>query len=611
MATIFYTAVDGSVTGPLNARKSYYASEDRSEGAHSWLIKKMAFASATAKNQAGKAASVATPTKGGLARTNGSGKSTGGLYKGAGSRTKSGESTQPRFIPRPHINSVSISSTGDWGSIVKCEVKFSVYSLADLNAMQPFFDIGGDVGVNYGWNNAGGAGGKAGKFQGKIYNFNYAVNPNGGFDCTSFGIGPGINVLSANADAPKDSKGETVTDPELADVVKHSNDIINKITNDCTNLPDLVDATDPATGIGAVKFETDWGNPPDRTGDEDADAEKGEPETQYYVSLARIVGLINEMVLEAGGAAFSKIKIICDAATTKGNAPSIDPFVSANPMEVLFPGKATYSEEKTFTFGDIDSAFTSNPVDLSLCMFHVEWVKKMFEEMGKKTDKNEKSADSTVANLLKQIFDVVAKNSGNLYKLTTAADPKDPTGNRILIVDGSFIDTKISPYVITTVTQNSICRSVSLQSKVPSEMATAAMVSANSPITNHNPAAFGLLNKTKAGADTPASNAVALPDAVKAIGVGGVSPENVKAAQTAMKAALAPKTDGSIPIPIDFSCTLDGIEGFVFGNAITCNYLPSNYQQTQICFTVTSVSHQISANDWTTTLNTVCRTLPS
>jgi hypothetical protein len=609
MATIFYTAVDGSVTGPLDARKAYYASEERNTGAHSWLVKKMAYASATAKGNTGSA-SVATPTKGGLARTNGSGKSTGGLYKGAGSRTKSGESTQPRFIPRPHINSVSVSSTGDFGSIVKCEVKFSVYSLADLGSMQPFFQIGGDIGVNYGWNSAGGAGGKAGRFQGKIYNFNYAVNANGGFDCTSYGMGPGINVLSANADAPKDSKGETVTDPELEDIVKHSNDIINKISNDCTNLPDLVDATDPATGIGAVKFETDWGTPPERTDEEESDDEPGEPQTQYYVSLARIVGLINEMVLEAGGPVFSKIKIICDSNTTKGNAPKIEPFASANPMEVLFPGKATYSEEKTFTFGSIDSAFTSDPVDLSLCMFHVEWVKKMFEEMGKKTDKNQKSADSTVANLLKQLFDVVSKNSGNLYKLTTASDPKDTTGNRILIVDGSYIDTKISPYEITTVTQRSICRSVTLQSKVPSEMATAAMVAANAPITNHNPGAFALLNPGGGGGTTPAATATPLPDAIKAIGVGGVTPENVKSAQTAIIAALAPNNDGSVPIPVDFSCTLDGIEGFVFGNAITCNYLPPIFKQNSLCFTVTTVSHEISGNDWTTTLNTVCRTIP-
>jgi hypothetical protein len=52
---------------------------------------------------------------------------------------------------------------------------------------------------------------------------------------------------------------------------------------------------------------------------------------------------------------------------------------------------------------------------------------------------------------------------------------------------------------------------------------------------------------------------------------------------------------------------LDGIEGFTFGNAITTNYLPAQYKRGDIAFTVTTVEHNISGGDWTTTLNTVCR----
>ena len=55
-------------------------------------------------------------------------------------------------------------------------------------------------------------------------------------------------------------------------------------------------------------------------------------------------------------------------------------------------------------------------------------------------------------------------------------------------------------------------------------------------------------------------------------------------------------------------------EGFVFGNAVTCNYLPtaySNSSNNKICFTVSTVEHNISQNDWTTTLNTMCRVQPT
>jgi len=65
----------------------------------------------------------------------------------------------------------------------------------------------------------------------------------------------------------------------------------------------------------------------------------------------------------------------------------------------------------------------------------------------------------------------------------------------------------------------------------------------------------------------------------------------------------------AVPIPVDFSCTLDGINGFVFGNTITTNYLPLVYKGGKVTFTVTTVTHQISGNDWTTTLNTIMRSL--
>jgi hypothetical protein len=67
----------------------------------------------------------------------------------------------------------------------------------------------------------------------------------------------------------------------------------------------------------------------------------------------------------------------------------------------------------------------------------------------------------------------------------------------------------------------------------------------------------------------------------------------------------------AIPFPIDFSCTLDGIEGFVFGNAITTNYLPTIYKKSKVIFTVVRVEHNISGNDWTTTLGTACRIQPT
>ena len=620
--SLFFTAVDGSVTSALNARKAYYASEDRSAGnkaeqAHTWLFKKMAYVTATAKDQAGKAASLATPTKGGLARVNGSGKSTGGLYTGAGGRNKQGESNSVRFLPKPHIVSFKVANDGDFGSIKKCELAFSVYSLSDIDAMAPFFAIGGNLGVRYGWNNAGGAGGPAGGFQGQVYNFSYSVNSNGGFDCVSYGMGKGINILNVNADAPKDAKGESTTDEEFADVINHSNNVIQKIKNDCIALADtVVDSIDLATGISAVKYETDWGNPADR--EKDGDGEKGEPETRYYVSLNRICNLLNELVLETAGDAFKNIRFICTSAVSKGNFCIANNFASTNPTEVIFPGRAKYGDKKEFIFGEIDGAFKTAVVDFSWVMFNVNWLEKEFAKLGKTTTKGQKSADATISSLLKSLFDCVFVNSAGFYKLTTMLDPADKTGNRVLIIDSTYVDKSIAPYEITAVTQSSICRSVSLQSKVPNEMAMVAMVAANSAAGNTSGNVFAKVTGD-APKDVPATKNPAneVRDAMIAIGSSGVSEANVKSAQTALKSLILQvyKDSGGGPssiIPVDFSCVLDGIEGFIFGNAITTNYLPSAYKKLSPkgCFTIVKVEHNISGNDWTTSLSTVFRLVP-
>lgn len=88
---------------------------------------------------------------------------------------------------------------------------------------------------------------------------------------------------------------------------------------------------------------------------------------------------------------------------------------------------------------------------------------------------------------------------------------------------------------------------------------------------------------------------------------------------TGYKALVNRSVDGktkwnkNMPIPLKFSVTLDGINGFKFGDVVTTNYLPSKYKSKdsstgfKAAFTVLKVNHQISNNDWTTTLETVCR----
>jgi len=64
------------------------------------------------------------------------------------------------------------------------------------------------------------------------------------------------------------------------------------------------------------------------------------------------------------------------------------------------------------------------------------------------------------------------------------------------------------------------------------------------------------------------------------------------------------------PYPLKLSLTVDGIEGFRFGDTISSDYLPSRYTKTEgirIVFTVIKYTHEIKGNDWSTNVESMCR----
>jgi hypothetical protein len=60
--------------------------------------------------------------------------------------------------------------------------------------------------------------------------------------------------------------------------------------------------------------------------------------------------------------------------------------------------------------------------------------------------------------------------------------------------------------------------------------------------------------------------------------------------------------------PIDFTLTIDGINGFKFGDTISTTVVPKRYNTLyNMVFTVTKISHKIDEGGWETTLNTKAR----
>jgi hypothetical protein len=98
---------------------------------------------------------------------------------------------------------------------------------------------------------------------------------------------------------------------------------------------------------------------------------------------------------------------------------------------------------------------------------------------------------------------------------------------------------------------------------------------------------------------------------------------NVKNAMQSYIAFLnskKPKTAATLPmnqnilLPFNFSVVIDGFSGFNWGNTIKVDYLPSRYfnkeKNSRIYFQITKVNHEITLNDWATTVETIMRLTP-
>ena len=89
-----------------------------------------------------------------------------------------------------------------------------------------------------------------------------------------------------------------------------------------------------------------------------------------------------------------------------------------------------------------------------------------------------------------------------------------------------------------------------------------------------------------------------------------VSPDSIAAATRCMRTQAlgdTPSDTGDtaddvriIPVPISLSVEIDGIAGFTFGNLITSDYLPTEYDG--FVFQITKVEHNVSNADWSTKL---------
>lgn len=325
--TIFYTQATG--VGALETRKSIYSDSTKvsSSDKYAWLYKKHAYVNATATKQpasttkAQRSVTIGTPRGAGLA--NNKKKQTTPFY------TSTGAENDRKYIPSPHIDSFESSNEGDFGSLIKFSIKFTVYSKAQLDSHNTFFEIGANIKVNYGWADAGSAG-STGSITGIIYNFSYEVTDTGGFTCTTYGMAEGLSALgySTNEKNPtSDVAVDTLTAAKQGIYpTLPSTNLYTRIYNYCTskfkNPVGIINASTRVLALEAVSagalflsVPDSWAGTNEGLFESPAPAEDPEKEgaaqkqerefleqlhkastaQKFYITLNKLVGQINDM----------------------------------------------------------------------------------------------------------------------------------------------------------------------------------------------------------------------------------------------------------------------------------------------------------------------------
>lgn len=594
--TIFYRECPSGVFGAISNRQSTYGKTGvRSSGDHAWLYKKSAFVDATA-----------SPDPNRLKEYNTKRESKTITLPLGGFKNLYERKPESGYTPPANITNIKLYNTGNFGSVLRCELAFTVYNLSQLSEHQPFFDIGSRLKVNFGWNGAPSEyyNGNV-TFDGIIINFTFSVNPDGSFACTTTALSEGVNVVNVTVDG----RSYTTTESDSADA-SNATFTVASLSSKLQQLIAKLQNSDINTqyGVGKLKIKNDF--------DDNA-----EPSAMsYYITLLSLVAQVNSVLDDDKTKTAVKIATVSGSENfTKCYLPTQESYlVSGDPRIIVFPGHGQYdTQELGFANTEFADRFKQGLLDAT--MINIDWILSNMT--------NAEGGTKTIGQLFDNIFEQINICSGKRYTLTLAQYPSN--SKLLIITDPNYFDTTVKVLDLPAVVNGSVCRNISLVSKVPSAMATQAYFGNNNtgntlvgPITS----VFG---KRIDNVDTENIKTV-LENAKKLVGKidfskmsvqGNDTKKDVDAILNELKTALADvyfKVDTEIsqgkrliPFPVDFTATLDGINGFEFGHTVTCKYLPPVYQQNNIVFTVTKVEHTVQNNDWTTTLSTVCRIGPS
>jgi len=363
-----------------------------------------------------------------------------------------------------------------------------------------------------------------------------------------------------------------------------------------------------------------------------------------YITLKALIEFVNQFIISKAKSVVGDVKIVFDRdINTCKYYPDL---VSADPETIFFPGQDNYGARTWYENLNVNKpkffdANNENPVSFCTLMYiSMEFIQKTLNAM------NEEEI-FTANEFLKRISAKIYYISGGAYDLKLITHPENQ--NALLYYDSnnvkSFSDVP-QPFAVPMFANNpigTVVKTFSFNGKLPSDASNLAYVLNQDPaeISESEIAPFlsymysaNTISRTADGNETISNIVNAdtvkkieekykvrheqyLEELKKATITWGQdhNDENQKALHTALKNHIQypkPKLEDTNQlkapvIPFNASFTIEGINGFRYGDVLEFKGLPARYTNNTV-FSIIGINHSVSSvGEWTTDIQCIMR----
>jgi len=230
-----------------------------------------------------------------------------------------------------------------------------------------------------------------------------------------------------------------------------------------------------------------------------------------------------------------------------------------------------------------------------------------------------------ITSLFESLIKKINFASGDMYQLSTVMyeNYKTPDSPAILSIEDSNIpkSIKVNEFKFDATIFKPLIKNVSISCHPPGPLAAAAYTQARGDDANKVKPGNGDVSTTTRKEKDEAAFNKEFEDAKKEMNnsinsVGSTAGFNSSWGETYRGNLIKYKRNkvkdaswlSKAIYPIDLSITIDGINGFKFGDVIKTSLIPYQYNQTyDMVFTVVKVNHTVKDGIWETTLTTKSR----